>query len=128
MDDLFKTIDQFMTQIFKASLWFWWIVLTFIVVGSFSEIGRSSKGINIWLISTSIWLWCTIRWLRRKGYLSKSQVSIRSIEFKFFPFLLTNVVAPVLVSYLTFSLTGHTSLSLVSIPLTSFITANIDIG
>jgi hypothetical protein len=64
----------------------------------------------------------TVRWLKRKGYITSKK------EIRLLPFLFTNVVAPVLVVYFTFLLTGQTSIILLSVPILSFLSDKIELG
>jgi hypothetical protein len=125
---MFESLDRLINKIGSIGFWILYGLLTMLVIGGISEIGSSSKNLNAYLIYLSIWLWVTVRWLKRHGYISRGQRLTSNKEFKFLPVILTNVIAPVAVSYLTFSLTGQASFSLISIPLTSFLTANIELG
>lgn len=111
------------------SLWFFYILLSLMVVGGLSEtINSPQKNLNAYLIYLSIWLWCTVRWLKRKGMLSKVGNISAKKELKFVPFVLTNIIAPIIVAYVTFELTGQISISIISVPITSFLSANIELG
>jgi uncharacterized membrane protein YidH (DUF202 family) len=134
MGGLFKDIDRMMNWIFRISnsflAWFFWIVYFFILMNTIfgdAKIGNDSDGISIFLILTSIWIWGTVRWLKRKGYIGKGKHVFYKNK-KLIPFIITNIVCPVLVSLIVYSFTGSPNITIFSIPIFSFLSANIEIG
>ena len=130
MSEISKWFDNFSNKIFKLMMWIGYFLLTIPVLLFFKEPSQifNNETFSTFIIAVSIWIWVTVRWLKRNGYISKGSVSTSKKEISLIPFLLTNILAPVAVSYLTFLLTGETSLSLVSVPITSFLSANIELG
>jgi hypothetical protein len=137
MNNTFKAFDKFVDQFtaFGTNLfaWLFWVVFLFVML---SEIGNrgfsvfegnSAEGVTIFLVLASVWLWGTIRWLRRRGYLSK--ISSKPIpKASLLRFVLTSVVAPILISLVIHFITGSSSVTILSIPLFSYLSANIGIG
>ena len=137
MGKLFKDIDRFMNWVTKVGVkffaWFFWTFYLFTFISGVSKLGFSkysgaSEGhMTTFLIVTSIWIWGTVRWLKRRGYINKGRRVFNNNK-RFLPFILTNVVAPIVVSIIVHSITGSSSFTILSIPILSFLSANIEIG
>lgn len=109
-----EDVDGFFDFFSKLQAWFWWGFLTifFLLIDYnvlLEKTDPNEPGIYIFLALASIWLWTTVRWLKKKGYLKskpKNEYTLpnRPVEtqndggFKFFPFLMKNIVAPIVVS------------------------------
>lgn len=136
-----EEIDAFFKLGTKVFALFWWAMLTLILFIIDYEIliqeaDPNEPGIYIYLGILSIWLWTSVRWLRKKGYLGsiKSKELKRIIsssdrqeqnKFRFIPFLMKSIVAPIVVSIVIFSVTGEASVSLISVPILGFLSASI---
>jgi hypothetical protein len=130
MSEIFEFLDRLLKKGNRISMWFFYIILTMLVFGLIKEADKTftKDGFSTFVVIFSIWAWITVRWLKRKGYISGGAIIVSKKEIRFLPFVLTNVVAPVLVAYFTFLLTGQTSITLLSVPIMSFLSAKIELG
>lgn len=119
----------------SVGLWFGWAMGAYVLFFK-SDLEYMIKGegsISVWLIFFSVWSWCTASYIRRKNILaflsSKLKVPTdNKREFKFLPFLIKNIVAPILVSLVIYAITGQASITIISVPIIGFLTANLNVG
>jgi hypothetical protein len=126
-----ESIGRFLDNVSKITWmilsWFFYLTLTAVIFLGEYDLSNNDN-LKGFVIGTSIWLWVTVRWLKKKGYLTfKRNVNITTVgnEFKFFPFLLKSIVAPIVVSLVIFSVTGEASVTLISVPILGFLSASI---
>ena len=136
-----EQIDTFFAFGTKLFAWLWWGLLTitlFLIDYDIlmKEADPNEPGIYIYLALLSVWLWTSVRWLKQKGYLgfikSKELKPVKSIsenqeqnKFRFLPFLMKSIVAPIVVSLVIFMVTGEASVTLISVPILGFLSATI---
>ena len=122
MEDFSNSIQN----ILKWCFWLIWLWILFLVDFDVVFAEGNDTGFSMVLIGTSIWVWCAVRWIRRRNAHKQSPVS--SPPILSFKFLLSNIFVPIVSSILIKLIIGDTTLTLISIPFLSYFTAKIEFG
>lgn len=129
LDNLMNRIAKTGTRFFAWFFWLFWLAYCVVEIpeqGFSRFVGDSTKGTTLFLIVTALWLWGTVRYLRRRGLLLKARRSVSRPTIG--RFLLINILAPLGVSLIVHALTGSASLTLFSMPVLGYFSVNLEIG